>query len=207
MTGPLFGVLWALCPCGAEASDLQVLPEKVNEIAPAEMMHAYLLGRAHEATERRDREYENLKTAEQLAEYQRRMRQFFTEQLGGFPERTPLNAKVVGSDERDGYRIEKVIFESQPRHYVTAILYLPDAEPPYPGVLEPHLFSSGRFEDCLHSWANVVRTPLATNQLDNVVHRALTKYDLPDLVGTMPADKFSVVNPLDATEKPLSPGK
>ena len=30
-----------------------------------------------------------------------------------------------------------MIFESQPRHYVTAILYLPDAKPPYPGVLVP----------------------------------------------------------------------
>ena len=59
------------------------------------------------------------------------MRRFFVEKLGGFPERTPLNAKVAGRADRDGYRIEKVIFESRPRHYVTAILYLPDAEPPY----------------------------------------------------------------------------
>src|SRR2546428_1878854 len=34
--------------------------------------------------------------------------------LGGFPERTPLNPRVVGTLERDGYRIEKIIFESQP---------------------------------------------------------------------------------------------
>jgi hypothetical protein len=30
------------------------------------------------------------------------------------PERTPLNAKVIGGLERDQYRIEEVIFESQP---------------------------------------------------------------------------------------------
>ena len=74
-------------------------------------------------------------------------------------------------------------------------------------ALEADLFASGRFEDCLHSWANVVRTPLGTNQLENVVHAALTKYDLPDLLGTLPADRFSVVHPLDATEKPLNVGK
>jgi cephalosporin-C deacetylase-like acetyl esterase len=53
------------------------------------------------------------------------------------PERSPLNARVVGREQRDGYHFEKVIFESQPRHFVTAILYLPDGEPPYPGVLVP----------------------------------------------------------------------
>ncbi len=40
----------------------------------------------------------------------------------------------------DGYHVEKIIFESRPKHYVTAILFLPDAEKykaPYPGVLVP----------------------------------------------------------------------
>src|SRR4051794_37045322 len=53
--------------------------------------------------------------------------------LGGLPERTPLNAKVVGTLERDHYRIEKIIFESQPKLYVTANLYIPKSgTPPYP---------------------------------------------------------------------------
>ncbi len=41
---------------------------------------------------------------------------------------------------RNGYKAEKVIFESQPKHYVTGLLFLPDAKehkPPYPGVLVP----------------------------------------------------------------------
>jgi len=121
----------------AESDDLRVLPERVDGRLPSEMMHQYLLARVHEATDRRDREYEKLKTPEQLVDYQQRMRQFFVDKLGGFPERTPLNAKVVGKEQRDGYRIEKVIFESQPSHYVTAILYLPEADPPYPAVLVP----------------------------------------------------------------------
>jgi cephalosporin-C deacetylase-like acetyl esterase len=58
--------------------------------------------------------------------------------LGGFPERTPLNPRVVGTLERDGYRIEKIIFESQPELYVTANLYLPTrGTPPYPAILYP----------------------------------------------------------------------
>src|SRR5581483_1275192 len=58
--------------------------------------------------------------------------------LGGLPERTPLNARVVGTLERSGYRIEKVIFESQPRFYVTANLYIPTrGTPPFPAILYP----------------------------------------------------------------------
>ncbi|MFW6171331.1 MAG: acetylxylan esterase, partial [Planctomycetota bacterium] len=98
---------------------------------------AYLMDKVYEAVDRRKAEYESVETPEEIQAYQERMRQFFIEQLGGFPDRTPLNARVVGREQRDGYRIEQVIFESQPRHFVTAILYLPESEPPYPGVLVP----------------------------------------------------------------------
>ncbi|MFN0106518.1 MAG: acetylxylan esterase [Bryobacteraceae bacterium] len=58
--------------------------------------------------------------------------------LGGLPERTPLNARVTGTIEADGYRIEKIIFESQPRFYVTANLYIPTrGAGPFPAILFP----------------------------------------------------------------------
>jgi cephalosporin-C deacetylase-like acetyl esterase len=133
----LFVACWLVVGPAVAGDDLDVLPDEIDGVAPQKMMHAYLLGRALEALDRRDAEYEKIETPEDVAAYQKRMREFFVAQLGGFPERTPLDPQVVGKEERDGYRIEKVIFESQPRHYVTAILYLPDAEPPYPGVLVP----------------------------------------------------------------------
>jgi cephalosporin-C deacetylase-like acetyl esterase len=72
------------------------------------------------------------------ADRKKLVRARITEALGGFPARTPLNPRVVGTIERDGYRIEKIIFESQPRFYVTANLYLPTrGTPPYPAILYP----------------------------------------------------------------------
>jgi len=41
------------------------------------------------------------------------------------PVRTPLRARTTGVLEREGYRVEKVVFESMPHLYVTANLYLP----------------------------------------------------------------------------------
>lgn len=47
--------------------------------------------------------------------------------IGGMPEgRTPLNARVTGTIPMDGYRIEKLVFESLPGIHVTALVYVPD---------------------------------------------------------------------------------
>ncbi len=56
--------------------------------------------------------------------------------LDPWPERTPLNARVTGVVDRPDYKIEKVIFESQPGFLVSALLYLPKkATFPAPGIL------------------------------------------------------------------------
>jgi hypothetical protein len=42
--------------------------------------------------------------------------------IGSLPERTPLNARVLGTTQADGFQIEKVLFDSQPNFPVTALL-------------------------------------------------------------------------------------
>lgn len=46
--------------------------------------------------------------------------------IGAMPSRTPLNARVLGETQADGFRIRKVIFESQPNFFVTSLLYVPN---------------------------------------------------------------------------------
>ncbi|HEY0551511.1 MAG TPA: acetylxylan esterase [Verrucomicrobiae bacterium] len=56
------------------------------------------------------------------------LRQQYLEMLGlwPMPERTPLQAQVTGVIERDeGFRVEKLHFQSRPGLYVTGNLYLP----------------------------------------------------------------------------------
>ena len=54
-----------------------------------------------------------------------------------FPgENTPQRARRRFGPAQ-GYRIERVIYESRPRHHVTANCYLPDGPGPFPGVLVP----------------------------------------------------------------------
>jgi dienelactone hydrolase len=54
-------------------------------------------------------------------------RQQLREMLGldPLPERTPLNAVVTGTLERDDFKVEKLHFQSRPHLYVTGNLYLP----------------------------------------------------------------------------------
>src|SRR5262245_35581991 len=123
------------CSSAVAAEDLQCLKPEPGKPAASTLFYASLQQQAYAALDRRRTTYEELKTEEQIKDYQQRLRTVFAEQLGGFPERTPLNARIVGKLAGDGCQIEKVIFESQPRHHVTANLYLPTSAAPYPAVL------------------------------------------------------------------------
>ncbi|MCE5200480.1 MAG: prolyl oligopeptidase family serine peptidase [Armatimonadota bacterium] len=66
-------------------------------------------------------------SAEQLETRQRLMRASFIDSFGGLPPSDwPLNARVVGTIECNGFRIEKIIFESRPQTFITANLYVPN---------------------------------------------------------------------------------
>lgn len=103
----------------------------------AGMMSHYLLEQAAPLYATRAQAYDALKTPEDITAYQQKLKDFFLTQLGGFPERTPLNARTVEQGERELFRFEKVIFESRPNHFVTALLYLPKTAAPWPGVIVP----------------------------------------------------------------------
>ena len=68
-----------------------------------------------------------LKTKADAEAYIRGVREKVATCFGPFPQKTPLNAKVTGTLERDTYTIEKVVFESRPGLHVTANLYVPHA--------------------------------------------------------------------------------
>jgi len=119
------------------ADELTVLDGHTGDVPPAEMMTRYLIKQACAALECRAAAYEQVETKEDCGAYQKRLKDFFARQLGEWPERTPLNARVVARETREGVRLEKVIYESRPGFFVTALLFLPVSAPPYPGVLVP----------------------------------------------------------------------
>ncbi len=120
--------------------EFHVLLETVGGVPPNEMMQEHLIGLIDREWDRWKSDYEMRTTPEAVAEYQHRLHDLFMDAIGGLPERTPLNPRIVGVIEREGYRVEKVLFESRPQFHVSAALFMPDPArfpPPYPGVLVP----------------------------------------------------------------------
>jgi hypothetical protein len=108
--------------------------------ADADMMKRYLLRQSEQATRQWEADYEARTSAEQIAAHQKTSREQMIASLGGLPERTPLNARTTGTLRREGYTVEKVLFESLPQVHVTGLLFVPDParfKPPHPGVVVP----------------------------------------------------------------------
>ena len=98
----------------------------------------WLLARIDAADKARSAAVAAIRTPEALKARQAEMRKAFIAAIGGLPERTPLQPLVTGTIHREGYKVEKILFESRPGFHVTAALFLPDSAkfpPPWPGVV------------------------------------------------------------------------
>ncbi|MEP7365225.1 MAG: acetylxylan esterase [Acidobacteriota bacterium] len=101
------------------------------------MLPEYCRRLAMEQLDERERKVAGL-NASALQARRESVRAQMQRSVGGFPNRTPLNARVTGTLDRGDYRIEKIVFESQPRFFVTANLYIPQrGTGPFPAILYP----------------------------------------------------------------------
>ena len=125
----LLSIHFALAVTTTRAQNESVPPEKALEHFVETEFFAHL--------DRRREAYEKIKTVADCEKWIADRKAFFKKQLGGFPKRTPLNPQIVGELSGDGYRVEKILFESRPGHHVTGNLYLPKQGGPYPAVLIP----------------------------------------------------------------------
>jgi cephalosporin-C deacetylase-like acetyl esterase len=114
---------------GANAAAAMGRPADANSPAQAgrQALYKVLDDIAAKDEAARGAEIANITTRAQAEMRQQEVRMKIQDLLGGGFTRTPLNPQVLGSTQMDGYRIEKVLYESQPKFYVTALLYLPDS--------------------------------------------------------------------------------
>ncbi len=138
--------LFILAALPALATDLpHELRARVLPTDPTESAITASWDLALEAVRKADRACDEkwlaLKSREELQAYATELRGRFADAIGRLPDekdKCPLNARTVATVQRDGYRVEKVLFESWTNVHVTANLFLPDSvefKPPYPGLL------------------------------------------------------------------------
>lgn len=104
-----------------------------------EELYLRLRGVALQQLSERKQRVAAITTREQFEQRRAEVRRTLLSMMGGLPgERTPLNLRRTGTLDRGDYRIEKIVFESQPKLYITANLYVPaTGTPPYAAVLQP----------------------------------------------------------------------
>lgn len=109
----------------------------------------YVNGRSFAAYDAGDRARDNIAGITEFERRRESLRERFIEGMGGLPPMdTPLNAVVTGTVRGEGFRVEKVIFESRPKAYVTANLYIPEGINGRTGAV---LFLCGHFEHAKHA--------------------------------------------------------
>lgn len=85
----------------------------------------YYVQRLREISRRRQQARAGIRTAAQVMKLRDEVRRKLLACFGPWPPRTPLNARITGTVERQHYIIEKLIYESRPNYLVTANVYVP----------------------------------------------------------------------------------
>jgi len=92
----------------------------------------------------RQRVIDQIHTVADAERRKQKVRETLLDVLGGLPDYNgPLNPKITGQIQAEGYTIEKVLFQSLPNFYVTADLYRPNQPGRYPAIL----FQSGHTQE------------------------------------------------------------
>ena len=125
---------------------------------------------------------------------QKSVREAIAEAMGPFPEKTPLNARVVGTLQKDGYRVEKIVYESQPSFFVTAVLFLPDEQNRAAPAI---LYCSGHYQDAF-------RAPAYQTMIVNLVRKGFVVLAF-DPIGQ--GERLQYLDPVTGESRVGSPTK
>jgi len=101
------------------------------------MVQEYYVTRLRALAASRAAERARVRTARDVLRLRAHVRSRLAACFGGMPQRTPLNAVTCDAVRRKHYTVEKVVYESRPGYKVTANLYVPRGEGPFPVVLGP----------------------------------------------------------------------
>lgn len=106
--------------------DLDVITDKWLHFTDAQnSLYHHIASQAYRLLDLRTEKTASLITLPQWQERQNQIRETLNDIAGPFPERSPLNARIVKTIDKKEFRVEHIIFESQPGFYVTSSLFIP----------------------------------------------------------------------------------
>jgi hypothetical protein len=142
----LMAVLAGAMACCALAADDPPPPQSFRvcekPLVPGPRITSFLQYQAEQAWREDDdrrKAWDAIHDQRELLKTQDELRQKLLQMIGGLPAvKTDLHPHVTGRIQMDGFSIEKLIFQSLPGVYVTALVYVPDDHSKkHPAVLVP----------------------------------------------------------------------
>ncbi len=113
--------------------------------APNSLYH-YISGQAYDMLSKRSAEINRISSLSEWQLRQKMVRETLLDIVGPFPKKTPLNAKIIRTIVKDSFRVEHIVYESQPGFYVTSSLFIPSG-PRKNSKAPAVIYCSGHAED------------------------------------------------------------
>ncbi len=147
-------------------------------------LYQHIASQAYKLLEARQEEVSAISTLSGWRERQKKIRETLDEIVGPFPDRTPLNARVTRTIKKEGFRVEHIIYESQPGFYVTSSMYIPDlargAKAPAILYCSGHTSQGYRSNLYQHKITNLVKKGFIVFAFDPVGQGERLEYYDPD---------------------------
>ena len=169
---------------GQEDEDLNVFWKWAKWNNPGGFLIGHLIEQADSLYAARDREIEQLRTREDWLARQRWVRARLQELIGPFPQKSPLNPRITGIIEKDGYRIEKLVYESMPGFHVTGCLFIPESRGSrLPAILNVIGHNQDAFRDELYQilYLNLVKKGFVVLAIDPIGQGEHVQYYDPQI--------------------------
>lgn len=152
--------------------------------APNSLYH-HLSSEAYDLLNKRKDDVSEINSLTEWQQRQKFIKETLLDIVGPFPEKTPLNAKIIRTVKRDGYKIEHIVFESQPGFYVTSSMFIPEGIKEG-GRLPAIIYCSGhsaegyRSKVYLHVIANLVKKGFVVFAFDPIGQGERLEYLNPE---------------------------
>lgn len=148
-------------------------------------LYHHLADEAFDLLQKRENAVSELNSLDEWQQRQKFIKETLLNIVGPFPEKTPLNAKVVRTVKRKNYKIEHIIYESQPGFYVTSSMFIPidikkNEKTPAVIYCSGHSAEGYRSKVYLHVIANLVKKGFIVFAFDPIGQGERMEYFNPE---------------------------
>jgi len=167
-----------------QEEDLNVFWKWARWSNPGGFLITHFIEQADKYYNLRDRKIANVVTKSEWLKRQDWVRAALLDVVGSFPKRTPLNPRIINVLQKDGYRIEKLVYESMPGLFVTGCLFIPEtAGGKSPAILNVIGHNQEAFRDELYQivYLNLVKKGFVVLAIDPIGQGENVQYYDPEI--------------------------